>query len=51
MKQRHRRSGQMRRLSIPRHAWVLLEVLVTVLVLHYSHISMNELVSLLRMFL
>ncbi len=36
---------------IPRHAWILVEVLVTVLIVHYVRIPVSDLLPLLKLFM
>ncbi len=49
-----RRSRRWRNLPwwyrIPTHVWILVEVLVTILILHYTHISISDLLRLFRLF-
>ena len=35
---------------IPRHVWILIEVLATILVLHYLHIPVSDFFPLFKLF-
>ncbi len=47
---RHSRKGSWLG-HIPRHVWILIEVLATILVLHYAHIPVNDILPLFRLFM
>jgi hypothetical protein len=35
---------------IPHHVWILVEVLATILVLHYVHIPVSDILPLIKLF-